>query len=41
MKFSISTKISMPRPKMPKKPSIGMPKVPKVAGMINPLKVTR
>ncbi len=41
MKFSTSIKIAMPRPKMPKKPSINAPKTPKIAGMLNPMKFTR
>lgn len=40
MKFSTSTKIRMPKPKMPKIPSMGV-KTIKVKGVINPFKITR
>lgn len=40
MKLSASIKIKMPKVPMPKKPSF-MPPMPKIKGVINPLKFNR
>lgn len=41
MKISLNIKAKVPTVRMPKKPSFGIRSVPKIKGMVNPLKFNR